>query len=91
MHNLIISNVPGPREALYLNGARLQEIYPISLLFNGEALNISVLSYGDRFNLGFTGCRDTLPHMQRVAVYTGETLAELERVLGLPAADGAAS
>lgn len=89
MHNLILSNVPGPRETLYLNGARLEEIYPISLLFNGEALNISVLSYGSRFNLGFTGCRDSLPHMQRIAVYTGEALAELEAALGVGAADAA--
>ncbi|WP_348675180.1 wax ester/triacylglycerol synthase family O-acyltransferase [uncultured Abyssibacter sp.] len=81
MHNLILSNVPGPAEALYLNGATLEEIYPISLLFNGEALNISVLSYNNRFNVGFTGCRDSLPHMQRIAVYTGEALVELEKAL----------
>lgn len=81
MHNLILSNVPGPAEALYLDGAQLEEIYPVSLLFNGEALNISVLSYNNRFNVGFTGCRDSLPHMQRIAVYTGEALAELEKAL----------
>ncbi|AXQ28271.1 wax ester/triacylglycerol synthase family O-acyltransferase [Solimonas sp. K1W22B-7] len=85
MYNLIISNVPGPAETLYLNGARLEQIYPISLLFNGQALNISVVSYGGRFNLGFTGCRDSLPSMQKIAVYTGEALEELERVLGIGA------
>ncbi|HSW14442.1 MAG TPA: wax ester/triacylglycerol synthase family O-acyltransferase [Solimonas sp.] len=83
MYNLIISNVPGPSELLYLNGARLEQLYPISLLFNGQALNISVVSYAGRFNLGFTGCRDSLPSMQKIAVYTGEALEELERVFGI--------
>lgn len=83
MHNLIISNVPGPSEVLYFNGARLEQLYPISLLFNGQALNITVVSYAGQFNVGFTGCRDSLPSMQKIAVYTGEALAELERVFGL--------
>lgn len=85
MYNLIISNVPGPSETLYLNGARLEQIYPISLLFNGQALNISVVSYAGSFCLGYTGCRDSLPKMQKLAVYTGEALEELESVLGIGA------
>ncbi len=82
LSNIVISNVPGPAETLYFNGARVEEFYPISLLFNGQALNISVVSYAGQFNLGFTGCRDSLPSMQRLAVYTGEALEELEAALG---------
>ena len=82
LYSLLISNVPGPAETLYFNGARMDEIYPISLLFNGQALNISVVSYAGQFNLGFTGCRDSLPSMQKLAVYTGEALQELELALG---------
>ena len=81
LSNIVISNVPGPQETLYFNGARVEEFYPVSLLFNGQALNISVVSYAGQFNLGFTGCRDSLPHMQRLAVYTGEALEELEQAL----------
>lgn len=81
MYNLAISNVPGPPEAMYLNGAPLQEIYPVSLLFSGQALNITLVSYAGKLNLGFTGCRDSLPHMQRIAVYTGEALQELEKAV----------
>ena len=76
--NLTISNVPGPRERLYFRGARLEAMYPVSLLSHGQALNITCLSYADTLNFGFTGCRDTLPHMQRLAVYCGESLTELE-------------
>ncbi len=82
MHNVVISNVPGPKQHHYLNGARVEEMYPVSLLFNGQALNITVLSYAGQFNIGFTGCRDSLPSMQRLAVYTGEALEELESRLG---------
>lgn len=81
LSNIVISNVPGPADTLYFNGARVEEFYPISLLFNGQALNISVVSYAGQFNLGFTGCRDSLPSMQRLAVYTGEALEELEQAL----------
>jgi WS/DGAT/MGAT family acyltransferase len=79
MFNLTISNVPGPEKPLYFAGARLEAMYPISLLSHGQALNITCVSYAGTLNFGFTGCRDTLPHMQRLAVYTGEALTELEQ------------
>ncbi len=78
MFNVTISNVPGPSETLYFNGARLEQMYPISLLSHGQALNITVVSYAGQFNVGFTGCRDTLPHMQRLATYMAEELETLE-------------
>jgi WS/DGAT/MGAT family acyltransferase len=76
--NITISNVPGPHEPLYFRGARLEAMYPVSLIAHGGALNITCLSYAGTLNFGFTGCRDTLPHMQHLAVYTGEALDELE-------------
>ncbi|MGH8458076.1 MAG: WS/DGAT domain-containing protein, partial [Nevskiales bacterium] len=79
--NITISNVPGPSEPLYYNGARLEAMYPVSLIAHGGALNITCLSYAGTLNFGFTGCRDTLPHMQRLAVYTGEALEELDKLL----------
>ena len=81
MFNLTISNVPGPEKPLYFAGARLEASYPISLLTHGQALNITCVSYADTLNFGFTGSRDALPHMQRLAVYTGEALDELEEAL----------
>jgi WS/DGAT/MGAT family acyltransferase len=79
--NLTISNVPGPREYLYFHGARLEAMYPVSAVTHGQALNITCYSYADTLSFGFAGCRKTLPRMQRLAVYTGEALEELERVL----------
>ncbi len=76
-----ISNVPGPPEPLYFNGARLDALFPLSLLLHGNALNITCLSYAGTMNFGFTGARDTLPHVQRLAIYTGEAVDELAELL----------
>ena len=77
--NLCVSNVPGPREPLYFNGSRLEATYPVSIPIHGMALNITLQSYADTMNFGFVGCRDALPHLQRLAVYTGDALGELEK------------
>jgi WS/DGAT/MGAT family acyltransferase len=76
--NVVISNVPGPEQPLYFRGWRLDEMYPLSVPFHGYALNITVQSYAGALHFGFTGCRDTLPHLQRLAVYAGEAVALLE-------------
>ncbi|MGN6779983.1 MAG: wax ester/triacylglycerol synthase family O-acyltransferase [Marmoricola sp.] len=87
--NVVISNVPGPAETRYLDGSPLRELYPMSLLFNGQALNITGVSYDGCFNIGFTGCRDLLPHLQHIAVFCLEELEDLEGLLGLEGAVGA--
>ncbi|ARU59275.1 MAG: wax ester/triacylglycerol synthase family O-acyltransferase [Pseudomonadales bacterium] len=79
--NITISNVPGPAESLYYNGAKLEAMYPVSLIAHGGALNITCLSYSGSLNFGYTGCRDTLPSMQNLAVYSGEALVELRQLL----------
>jgi diacylglycerol O-acyltransferase len=58
-------------------------MYPASIVSNGLALNITLFSYAGQMHLGFTGCRDTVPHLQKLAVYTGEAVAELEQALSL--------
>lgn len=79
--NVGISNVPGPPDALYLNGSRLEAIYPVSLLVHGNALNITCISYAGTMNFGLIGARDTLPHLQRLAIYFGDALEELSTTL----------
>jgi diacylglycerol O-acyltransferase / wax synthase len=76
-----ISNVPGPSEPLYHSGARLDAIFPVSLLIHGNALNITCVSYAKTLNFGLIGARDTLPHLQRLAIYLGDAADELSRAL----------
>jgi WS/DGAT/MGAT family acyltransferase len=80
MYNVIISNVPGPRGKLYFLGAEMEAYYPVSALAHGQALNITVMSYAGGLYFGFTACPDKVPRVQRLAVYTGEALDELEAV-----------
>jgi len=79
--NVVISNVPGPDRPLYFRGARLEALYPMSIPFHGYGLNITITSYVETLNFGFTGCRDTVPHLQRLAVYAADALDDLERAL----------
>ena len=75
----MVSNVPGPDQPLYFRGARLDAPYPLSIPFHGYGLNITINGYAGTLNFGFTGCRDTVPHLQRLAVYAGDALEDLER------------
>lgn len=76
-----ISNIPGPDKPMYFAGARLDAIYPMSMLFHGSALNITCVSYAGTLNFGFTGARDTLPSLQKLAVYMGEAVEEIAALL----------
>lgn len=87
--SLAISNVPGPTEPLYFNGSRLDAMFPLSLLTHGCALNITCVSSAGTLNFGFTGARDTLPHLQRLAIYMGEAVDEIESILVGPGARAA--
>ncbi len=78
MFNVTISNVPGPDKPLYFRGAELLAIYPVSIVTQGQALNITCQSYAGWMDFGFTGCHSSVPSLQRLAVYTTEALEELE-------------
>lgn len=82
LFNLPISNVPGPRKPLYLDGAHLDELHALTVIYDGYALTIVAVSYAGRLQMSFTACPDTLPHSQRLSVRCGDALAELERAYG---------
>ena len=80
--NLVISNVPGPKKPHYFNGARLEGIYPLSIPIHGMALNITCTSYDEQLGFGLTGCRRTVPRLQRLLVHLDDELTALEKVAG---------
>jgi diacylglycerol O-acyltransferase len=61
--NVVISNVPGPREPLYMAGAKLDGYIPVSTISNGIGLNITVHSYEDRLDFGLVADRDLVPDL----------------------------
>ncbi|MEY2447866.1 MAG: diacylglycerol O-acyltransferase / wax synthase [Acidimicrobiaceae bacterium] len=62
--NLVVSNVPGPRDPLYVAGARMEGIYSVGPILEGIGLNVTVWSYCDQLNVGVIACREhiTDPH-----------------------------
>jgi WS/DGAT/MGAT family acyltransferase len=78
--NVIISNVPGSSQPLYWNGALMRGFYPVSIPYEGQALNITVLSYAGQLGFGLTGCRRSVPHLQRMLTHLESSLAALERL-----------
>ena len=75
--NLVISNIPGPRFPMYMQGARLMNIYPISALYEQQNLNITVTSYRDSLDFGLIACPDFLSGVGRLATCLERALDEL--------------
>ncbi|MFF0541332.1 wax ester/triacylglycerol synthase family O-acyltransferase [Nocardia thailandica] len=76
--NIVISNVPGSRDPLYWNGARLDAGYPLSIPLDGQAVNITLTSNGENLDFGLVGCRRTLPDLARLLDHLEDSLAALE-------------
>jgi diacylglycerol O-acyltransferase len=75
--NVVVSNVPGPREPLYAGGARLAELYSVGPVLEGIGLNITVWSYLDRLYVGVLACRDATPDVASIVNGLGDALDEL--------------
>ncbi|MDT5365149.1 MAG: diacylglycerol O-acyltransferase / wax synthase [Mycobacterium sp.] len=81
--NIVISNVPGAREPMYWNGARLDGNYPLSIALDGQALNITLTNTAGNLDFGLVGCRRSVPHLQRLLGHLEDSLADLERACGI--------
>jgi diacylglycerol O-acyltransferase len=77
----VISNIPGPREQLYWNGAPMLGSYPVSAIFHGFALNITFISYHGNLDFGIVACRHSVPRVQRLIDHLEQSLTELEEIV----------
>ncbi|WP_248492117.1 wax ester/triacylglycerol synthase family O-acyltransferase [Tsukamurella sp. PLM1] len=77
--NLVISNVPGPREAMYWNGAHLDGVYPASIAWEGQAANITICTNNRNLEFGIVACRTAVPKVQRLIHHLEDALSELEK------------
>ncbi len=82
IHNLVISNVPGPPFPLYLAGAELVAAYPMGPIIDGAGLNITVLSYRDHVDIGFLADRDLVPDVWDLAALVQPAFDELKGLAG---------
>jgi WS/DGAT/MGAT family acyltransferase len=67
-HNLLITNIPGPREPSYLLGARQLEVYPAVPLFHGQSIAIGVLTYEKGLFWGLNSDWDAAPDLHELAL-----------------------
>ena len=82
-YNVPITNVPGPRTEMYWNGAHVDEIYPVAMIYDGLALTVTVCSYADHISLTYLAGRDVVPDIGELTDLTERSLAELEAAVGL--------
>jgi diacylglycerol O-acyltransferase / wax synthase len=83
IHNLVISNVPGPPFPLYLAGAEMVAAYPMGPIMDGAGLNITVLSYREHVDIGFLACRDLVGDIWDLAAAVEPAFEELKQLAGV--------
>ena len=83
VHNVIISNVPGPPFPLYYAGAKMIAAYPMGPAMEGVGLNITVFSYQDSIDFGFMADREMVPDVWDLADHVSDALAELQVAAGI--------
>ena len=84
VHNVVISNVAGPAFPVYLDGARLEQAYPMGPVLEGAGLNITVLSYVDAVDIGFIASPNLVPDLGRLADEVAPAFAELVEAASTP-------
>jgi hypothetical protein len=81
--NVVISNVPGPRQPLYMGGAKLLHYYPVSTVSDGIGLNITVMSYMDTLDFGLVSCRELVPDLWHLTDLCIDEIDVLYRAAGI--------
>jgi WS/DGAT/MGAT family acyltransferase len=79
--NLVISNVPGPRDPLYCAGARLETMFPVSVVVDGVGLNMTVMSYRDQLDFGIVTDQRQIPDAWPFMHHLAQALEDMETVL----------
>ncbi len=82
-YNLPISHVRGPAAEMYWNGSRIDEMYPVSAVYDGHGLNVTTCSYADRIAFGYAAGRDVVPDIDTLIPLTEQCLTELECAVGV--------
>ena len=85
--NVTISNVPGPNVPVYMCGARLVAHYPVSVVTDGQGLNITLVGYLGQLHFGLVSSRELIPDIDKLAGYLPDELALLAEAAGQRAAE----
>ncbi len=77
--NCTITNVPGPQQPLYLNGAKLIKSTGCGPVIDGMGLIISAISYNGEIVFSFTSCREMMPDPERLSALTKASFRSLKK------------
>ena len=83
--NLVVTNIPGPRETLYLLGAQLLESHPLIPLMGNLSTGIALMSYRDTLSWGFCADWDLVPDLHELALAVDRSFAKLAAAAGVEA------
>ena len=82
LFNLFVSNIPGPQMPLYIAGARVEGLYPVSAVTDWTGgLNITLFSYDGHLDFGLIACREMVPDVWHLVDYLRDALDELLALL----------
>ena len=91
VHNLVVSNVPGPPVPIYFMGGRVEGVYPLGPVFHGAGLNITVISSDGRLHVGLIACAEQMPRPWDLADELALELEALVKEVGDARPDGLTS
>jgi WS/DGAT/MGAT family acyltransferase len=80
-YNLVVSNIPGPPDPVYMLGAELREAYPVVPLSDRHALSIGIFSYRDGLFFGIYAEPQVLPDAAGLPVALSVSFRALERAV----------
>jgi diacylglycerol O-acyltransferase len=75
--NLTVSNIPGPREPMYMLGCEMEAAYPVVPIADQHAVSIGMTSVGDKACFGLYAARESLPDADRLAEAIDASIDEL--------------
>jgi WS/DGAT/MGAT family acyltransferase len=75
--NVVVTNVPGPQNPLYVAGAQLLCAYPVLPLTKGMAVTIGLTSYNGGVFFGLNADRDAMDDIEVLTACIGEAMDEL--------------
>jgi diacylglycerol O-acyltransferase len=81
VHNLVISNVPGPPVPLYFMGAEIKALYPLGPIMHGAGLNVTVMSNNGEMHVGVIACRESMPDVDALVKHFPTELARLKEAV----------
>lgn len=82
VHNLVVSNVPGPQGPLYMLGCEVKAMYPLGPIFHGSGLNVTVMSLAGNLDVGIVSCPELVPDLWDMADAIDVAMNELLAATG---------